>query len=74
MYSHRYYHLALALLLLSAMAALVLAGVTALALDMQLTPAVAAGALGVAGALFAAMAYVHDALRAARWDAGHRLR
>jgi hypothetical protein len=72
MHSHRYYHLALTLLLLCALAALVLAGVTALGMD--LTPALAIGALAVAGVLFAAMVVVHDALRAARWDAGHRLR
>jgi heme/copper-type cytochrome/quinol oxidase subunit 4 len=72
MHSHRYYHLALALLLLCTLAALVLASVTAL--GMHLTPVIAIGALAVAGALFAAMVFVHDALRAARWDAGHRLR
>jgi hypothetical protein len=72
MHSHRYYHLALALLVLSALTALVLAGVTAL--GMHLTPIVAVGALAVAGGLFAALVLVHEALRAARWDAGHRLR
>ncbi|AMO22883.1 hypothetical protein GCM10027034_33750 [Ramlibacter solisilvae] len=72
MHSHRYYHLALALLLLCALAALVLAGITVM--GMELTAGVAAGAFVVAGVLFAAMAFVHDALRTARWDAGHRLR
>jgi hypothetical protein len=72
MHSHRYYHLALALLLWCVLAALVLAGVTAL--GMQLTPAVALGALVVAGALCVTMVFVHDVLRTARWDAGHRLR
>jgi len=72
MHSHRYYHLALALLLLCVLAALVLTGISAV--GMHLTADIAIGALLVAGVLFAAMAFVHEKLRAARWDAGHRLR
>ena len=71
MHSHRYYHLALALLVLCAVAAAVMAGVVAW--GMQLTMAAALGAVLITAALFAGMAFVHDALRAARWNAGHRL-
>jgi hypothetical protein len=72
MHPHRYYHLALALLALSAIAAALMAGVVIC--GMQLTLAAAIGALLITAALFAGMVFVHDALRAARWNAGHRLR
>lgn len=72
MHPSRHRHLAFALLVLSTLAAMLLASVVAA--GMQLTPAVAGGALALAVVLFAAMAFVHDALRAARWNAGHRLR
>jgi archaellum biogenesis protein FlaJ (TadC family) len=72
MHPHRHYHLALALLVLCAIAALVLAAVVAL--GMQLTPGAALAALAISGLLVAGITYVHAALREARWNAGQRLR
>ena len=68
MHPSRHRHLAFALLMLSSLAALLLASVVAA--GMQLTPAAAGGALVLALVLFGAMAFLHDALRAARWNAG----
>jgi hypothetical protein len=72
MHPTRTRRLALALLALCALAAVLLA--TVVAAGMQLTPATATGASIAALLLFAAIAFVHDALRAARWNAGYRLR
>jgi ABC-type multidrug transport system permease subunit len=71
MHTHKFYHLALALLVLCTFAAALLAGVVAY--GMQLTATTALAALLVSAVLFGAMAFLHDALRAARWNAGHRL-
>jgi hypothetical protein len=71
MYNHRFYHLALAQLVLYVFAAALLAGVVAWA--TMLTAAAALGALVAFAVLFAGMAFLHSALREARWDAGHRL-
>jgi hypothetical protein len=72
MYNHRFYHLALAQLALCVFAAALLAGIVAWA--TWLTAAAALGALMAFAVLFAGMAFLHAALREARWDAGHRLR
>jgi ABC-type multidrug transport system permease subunit len=71
MHSHKFYHLALALLMLCIVAAVLLAGVAMY--GMQLTATAALAALAVSAVLFGVMAFLHDALRAARWNAGHRL-
>jgi hypothetical protein len=75
MHLHKSRHLAIALaialLVLSTLVATLFAGVVAW--GVQLTATIAIGALLVSGLLFGAMAFLHDALRAARWDAGHRL-
>jgi len=65
-------HLSIALFVLCSLAATLLAGVVAWA--MALTAATALAALAVSALLFGGIAYLHDALRSARWDAGHRLR
>lgn len=72
MHSHRFYHLALALLALCALSATLLAAVVAW--GMQMSPGTALGALAISVVLFAGMAFLHGALREARWNAGHRLR
>jgi hypothetical protein len=64
-------HLAIALFVLCSLAALLLAGLVAWTLKLTLGAALAA--LAVSALLFGGIAYLHDALRAARWDAGHRL-
>ena len=61
-------HLAIALFVLCSLAATLLAGVVAWSLHLTAAAALAGSAL-----LFGGIAYLHDALRAARWDAGHRL-
>jgi hypothetical protein len=71
MHTNRFYHLALALLTLCTFAAALLAGVVTY--GMQLTATAALAALAVSAVLFGVMAFLHDALRAARWNAGHRL-
>ena len=72
MHSHRYYRLALALLVLASLAAALMAGVAVL--GMRLTPAVALGALALFAALVGGVVVLHLQLREARWDAGLRLR
>jgi hypothetical protein len=72
MHSHRYYQLALALLVLASLAAALMAGVAVL--RMRLTPPAAVGALGLLAVLVGGMAVLHSQLREARWDAGLRLR
>ena len=64
-------HLAIALFVLCSLAATLLAGVVAWTL--HLTVATALVALAVSALLLGGIYYLHDALRAARWDAGHRL-
>jgi len=72
MYNHRFYHLALAQLVLCVFTAALLAGVVAWA--NWLTAAAALAALVVLVVLFAGMVFLRAALREARWDAGYRLR
>ena len=72
MHSHRYYRLALALLVLASLAAALMAGVAVL--GMRLTPTVALGALTLFAVLVAGVVVLHNQLREARWDAGYRLR
>jgi hypothetical protein len=72
MHSHRYYRLALALLVLASLAAALMAGVAVL--GMRLTPTVALGALGLFGVLVSGVVVLHSQLKEARWDAGYRLR
>ena len=64
-------HIAIALFVLCSLAAVLLAGVVAWSL--HLTAATALAALAASALLLGGIAYLHDALRSARWDAGHRL-
>jgi hypothetical protein len=66
------HRLMFSLLFFAALAALTVSVVAAW--GMQLTPGVGMAALGVSGLLFAGMAFIHETLRTARWNAGHRLR
>jgi hypothetical protein len=72
MHSHRFYFLALALLVLASVASALMAGVAVM--GMKLTPPVAWGALGLFVVLVAGVVALHQQLRVARWDAGYRLR
>ena len=72
MHTHRYYRLALALLVLASLAAALMAGLAVL--GMRLTPAAALGALGLFAVLAGGVVVLHNQLREARWDAGYRLR
>jgi len=64
--------LSIALFVLCSVAATLLAGLVAWTL--HLTVATALAALAVSALIFGGIVYLNDALRAARWDAGHRLR
>ncbi|HUR87598.1 MAG TPA: hypothetical protein VMZ74_00795 [Ramlibacter sp.] len=72
MYSQRYHFVALSLLALCALAALLVAGVVSA--GVNLTPWMAGTALAVCAVLLGGIVFLHNVLRVARWDAGHRLR
>jgi hypothetical protein len=64
--------LAFSALFLAAVAALVVA--VGASMGLPFSPLLGLTALGVSGLLFAGLAWLHEAVRAARWNAGHRLR
>ena len=72
MSTHPVHRIAFSALFFAALAALVV-GVVA-AWGMQISPAIGLAALVVSALLFAGVAFLHEALREARWNAGHRLR
>jgi membrane protein YdbS with pleckstrin-like domain len=72
MHSHRFYFMALAMLMLASVAAALMAGVAVM--GMTLTPPVALGALALCAVLVTGVVVLHLQLREARWDAGYRLR
>ena len=72
MHTHRFYYLALALLVLATVAAALMAGVAVL--GMTLSPPAAVAALALIAVLVGGVVLLHFQLREARWDAGLRLR
>ncbi|MES3003350.1 MAG: hypothetical protein V4787_21835 [Pseudomonadota bacterium] len=72
MSTHPVHRIAFSALFFAALAALVV-GVVA-AWGMQISPAIGLAALVVSALLFAGVAFLHEALREARWNAGHSLR
>lgn len=70
--NHRFQLLALALLMLSTVAAVLLAGVVAMGMALSRPIALAATVLSLV--LIAGVVALHRHWREARWDAGYRLR
>jgi hypothetical protein len=71
MHSRRIRRRAAGLFMLCVLAALAFAGLAVW--GRELTPIAAAVALVLAMGLWAGAIFVHDALREARWNAGHRV-
>lgn len=72
MHTHPLHRIAFSALFFAALAALVV-GVIA-AWGMQISPVIGLASLVVSALLFWGVASLHEAVREARWNAGHRLR